>query len=126
MKFCNKRVKANYLIFIFFKFISQDSPLSSKVAMFNNAVSTHKDSQLLNPFSQDGRSSPRPQFTKEEYGKPKVGSLTEARGQKAAINVFKNMLELCEIINNSGYQKSKEEPDLAVILFGELFNVSFF
>lgn len=101
-----------------------DSPLSSKVAMFNNAVNKHQDSQFLNPFSQDGgRKSPRPTFSKEEYGKPVAGSLTEMRGQKANIQVWKEMLELCEIIASEGYQHSEENPDLRVILFGELFNI---
>lgn len=51
-------------------FLFQDSPLSSKVAMFNKQVNQHTDSQLLNPFAQvDGRASPKPKFSKEEYGK---------------------------------------------------------
>lgn len=56
--------------------------------------------------------------------RPVAGSLTEARGQKANIHVFREMLELCEIINSEGYSHCKETPKLKVILFGELFNVS--
>lgn len=100
-----------------------DSPLSSKVAMFNNAADTHKNAQLLNPFMNNRGTSPRPKFSKEEYGKPVAGSLTEARGQKANIHVFREMLELCEIINSEGYSHCKETPKLKVILFGELFNI---
>uniref|UniRef100_T1PG31 Costars domain-containing protein n=3 Tax=Musca domestica TaxID=7370 RepID=T1PG31_MUSDO len=100
-----------------------DSPLSSKVAMFNNQVNQHKQSQLLNPFSQtDGRSSPKPTFSKDEYGKPLAGSLTEMRGQKANIHVLKEMLELCQIIDSEGYNV-KDEPSMRVIPFGELFNI---
>ncbi|XP_061403061.1 uncharacterized protein LOC133338950 [Musca vetustissima] len=100
-----------------------DSPLSSKVAMFNNQVNQHKQSQLLNPFSQtDGRSSPKPTFSKDEYGKPLAGSLTEMRGQKANIHVLKEMLELCQIIDSEGYNV-KDEPQMRVIPFGELFNI---
>lgn len=62
-----------YILFnnFFFFLIIQDAPLSSKVAMFNQAVNKHADAQLLNPFVQtpDGRSSPKPKFSKEEYGK---------------------------------------------------------
>lgn len=49
----------------------QESPLSSKVAKFNTVVNDHANSQLLNPFTQSGagRCSPRPKFSKEEYGK---------------------------------------------------------
>lgn len=55
--------------------------------------------------------------------RPIAGSLTEARGQKANMHVFKEMLELCQIINTEGYV-SKDQPELAFIPFGELFNVS--
>lgn len=100
-----------------------ESPLSSKVAMFNNAVSKHKESQHLNPFSsQAGGGLPRPTFNKGEYGKPIAGSLTEQRGQKANIHVLKEMLELCQIIDSEGYNV-KDEPEMKVIPFGELFNI---
>ncbi|TMW51295.1 hypothetical protein DOY81_003614 [Sarcophaga bullata] len=100
-----------------------DSPLSSKVAMFNQQVDQHKQSQLLNPFSQtDGRASPKPSFSKDEYGKPLAGSLTEMRGQKANMHVLKEMLELCQIIDSEGYNV-KDEPTMRVIPFGELFNI---
>jgi len=92
--------------------------------MFNNQATQHKQSQLLNPFSQDGRAaSPKPTFSKDQYGKPLAGSLTEMRGQKANIHVMKEMLELCQIINSEGYDV-KDEPTMRVIPFGELFNVS--
>ncbi|XP_034110140.1 angiomotin isoform X1 [Drosophila albomicans] len=100
-----------------------DSPLSSKVAMFNNQATQHKQSQLLNPFSHDGRAtSPKPTFSKDQYGKPLAGSLTEMRGQKANMHVMKEMLELCQIIDSEGYQV-KDEPSMRVIPFGELFNI---
>ncbi|XP_031626795.1 actin-binding Rho-activating protein [Contarinia nasturtii] len=102
-----------------------DSPLSSKVAMFNQSSNAHQQSQLLNPFTNANaeRGAPRPKFSKEEYGRPVAGSLTEARGQKANIHVCKDMLELCQIINSEGYSHDKEHPKLKVILFGELFNI---
>ncbi|KAM8719609.1 hypothetical protein ACLKA7_005789 [Drosophila subpalustris] len=100
-----------------------ESPLSSKVAMFNNQATQHKQSQLLNPFSHDGRApSPKPTFSKDQYGKPLAGSLTEARGQKANMHVMKEMLELCQIISSEGYVV-KDEPTMRVIPFGELFNI---
>ncbi|KAM7350674.1 uncharacterized protein ACRADG_009192 isoform 2-T2 [Cochliomyia hominivorax] len=103
--------------------MDHDSPLSSKVAMFNQHVNQHKQSQLLNPFSNpDGRASPKPTFSKDEYGKPLAGSLTEMRGQKANMHVLKEMLELCQIIDSEGYDV-KDEPTMRVIPFGELFNI---
>lgn len=101
-----------------------DSPLSSKVAKFNNKVNDHANSQLLNPFTHaDGRSSPRPKFSKEEYGKPIAGSLTEARGQKANMHVFKEMYELVQVIYTDGFPIEEDKPELRGILFGELFNI---
>lgn len=94
--------------------------------MFNNVVNQHKESQKHNPFSgnSNGLKVPKPMLSKDEYGRPVHGSLTEARGQRANIHVFKEMYELCQIINSEGYPQSKSKPDLKVISFGELFNVS--
>lgn len=57
--------------------------------------------------------------------RPIAGSLTEARGQKANMSVFKDMLELCQIINTEGYPIEKDDPSIKFIPFGELFNVRF-
>lgn len=93
--------------------------------MFNQKADNHKANQLLNPFTEvDGRRSPR-QFSKSEYGRPVAGSLTEMRGQKANIHVFKEMKELCELINSEGAPVDPEEPrGVKFIFFGEIFNVS--
>lgn len=101
-----------------------DSPLSSKVAMFNKREKSHIESQLTNPFSEvgDGRMQ-RLKISKEEYGRPKAGSLTEYRGKKANIQVYQEMLELCTVINDEGHSISKKTPELRGILFGELFNI---
>lgn len=102
-----------------------DSPLSSKVALFNNVTKTHMLSQSVNPFSesQGERGMQRLKISKEEYGRPKAGSLTEYRGKKANIQVYQEMLELCTVISDEGQPVSKKEPELRVIMFGELFNI---
>lgn len=100
--------------------------------MFNQRANVHQNNQLLNPFSDsssDGRKSPRPQLNKSDsgYGRPIAGSLTEQRGQKANIHVFREMCELCEVINGSGGPINEEDPrGPKFIFFGELFNVSLF
>ncbi|XP_055644724.1 actin-binding Rho-activating protein-like isoform X2 [Toxorhynchites rutilus septentrionalis] len=102
-----------------------DSPLSSKVALFNTTFESHRESQLSNPFSEsqgDGRMQ-RLKISKEDYGRPKAGSLTEYRGKKANIQVFQEMLELCTVIDDEGQPMSKADPNLKVISFGELFNI---
>uniref|UniRef100_A0A182IQA8 Uncharacterized protein n=2 Tax=Anopheles atroparvus TaxID=41427 RepID=A0A182IQA8_ANOAO len=102
-----------------------DSPLSSKVALFNQTAQSHRESQLTNPFSdaQATRGMARLQISKEEYGKPKAGSLTEYRGKKANIQVYQEMLELCQVIDVDGQPVSKKNPDMKMIYFGELFNI---
>lgn len=57
------------------------------------------------------------------FNRPIAGSLTAARGQKANMHVFKELLELCQIVNSEGYPQTKEDPSLRFIPFGELFNV---
>lgn len=102
-----------------------DSPLSSKVALFNNVTKSHMLSQSVNPFSesQGARGMQRLQISKEEYGRPKAGSLTEYRGKKANIQVYQEMLELCTVIHDEGQPVSKKDPERRVLLFGELFNI---
>lgn len=102
-----------------------DSPLSSKVALFNNVTKSHIQSQIANPFSesQGERGMQRLKISKEEYGRPKAGSLTEYRGKKANIQVYQEMLELCTVIHDEGEAISDNEPELRGLLFGELFNI---
>ncbi|XP_039280842.1 uncharacterized protein LOC120350620 [Nilaparvata lugens] len=116
--------------------------LADKVSKFNSQINRHLESQQLNPFSgQFSRSpSPRP-FAKDEYGKPVAGSLTEVRGHRAQSHICKEVLELCEIIQELGeYNKRQREkhrdpndeddeddiPDdgTIIVTFGELFQVS--
>lgn len=62
--------------------------------------------------------------------RPERGSLSESRGFIATQHVCREMLELCEIINEYGERlfEPHEKPDdpRKVISFGHLFNVSIF
>ncbi|KAL3282369.1 hypothetical protein HHI36_005555 [Cryptolaemus montrouzieri] len=104
-----------------------DSPLSSKVALFNAVANKHLQNQSINPFSNDNRVGTKPKISKEEYGKPPKGSLSESRAFKATIEVCKEMLELCEIISESGEflftPEEKADDPRKVISFGELFTI---
>ncbi|XP_077299863.1 actin-binding Rho-activating protein-like isoform X2 [Arctopsyche grandis] len=101
-----------------------DSSLQDKVARFNNVAAQHKQSQQLNPFSdscgQNGKNFLKPKFGSEDYGRPAPGSLTEARGVKAFSHVCKEMLELCEVINEFG---ELVDVDVKAISFGYLFEI---
>lgn len=104
--------------------------MSAKVQHYNQVVDGHKSQQTLNPFSSQcptgptGRRSPRLELSASEYGKPKSGSLTEMRGFKANMQVFKDILELCEVISIEGKPYNKE--GFRMIFFGDLFQVSYF
>lgn len=105
-----------------------DSPLSAKVALFNHVANNHKQKQAANPFSnaQVG-CMPKPQFSKEEYGRPEKGSKSEARSYQATQHICKEMLELCEMIDQFGQplftQREKPNDPRKVISFGELFTM---
>ncbi|ENN73012.1 actin-binding Rho-activating protein [Dendroctonus ponderosae] len=106
-----------------------DSPLKNKVALFNTMSNSHSEKQAVNPFSNDQCVSklPRPKISKEDYGKPPKGSLSEQRSFKATIQVCKEMLQLCEIINQCGeplYEPHEKKDDpRKVISFGNLFSI---
>lgn len=70
----------------------------------------------------DTKSNSVKKFSKDEYGKPVVGSLTEMRGQKANIHISRELLQLCEIIDSEGEPYS-DNPNLKAICFGDLFHL---
>lgn len=80
--------------------------------------------QVLAPQTTKICNSPEPLFC----FRPAKGSLSESRGFKATISVCKEMLQLCEIINQHGEplftKKEKQNDPRKVISFGELFYVS--
>ncbi|KOC67682.1 Actin-binding Rho-activating protein [Habropoda laboriosa] len=98
----------------------QDS-LSDKVAMFDQYANKHKDQQSKNPFTS-GLNTEKRKFSKEEYGRPKAGSLTDIRGRKATAHILKEVLELCEIIYQEG-TPCRDQPEITAITFGDLFNI---
>lgn len=106
-----------------------DSPLKSKVALFNNFADRHIQGQSINPFSNGSQagSLPRPSISKEEYGKPPKGSLSEIRSLKATIHVSREMLELCQVIDQCGERlfsvEEKPNDPRKVISFGDLFAI---
>lgn len=48
--------------------------------------------------------------------------MTEYRGMKANIQVYQEMIELCQVINDAG-RPVPDEPELREISFGELFTI---
>ncbi|XP_063234400.1 reticulocyte-binding protein homolog 2a-like [Bacillus rossius redtenbacheri] len=100
--------------------------LSSKVALFNKHASAHLEAQAVNPFSGDGRTSPRPRLDRSDasYGRP-VGK-TALRGLKAQSQVSKEILELCEVIAENGESLSDgpgDDDPRTAISFGNLFHI---
>ncbi|XP_017884121.1 actin-binding Rho-activating protein-like isoform X2 [Ceratina calcarata] len=95
--------------------------LSDKVAMFNQYANKHKDTQSKNPFTS-GLNLEKQKFSKEEYGRPQAGSLTDIRGRKATAHILKEVLELCQIIHTEG-TPCRDHPEIIAITFGDLFNI---
>ncbi|GAB1859126.1 Actin-binding Rho-activating protein-like isoform X2 [Camponotus japonicus] len=95
--------------------------LGAKVAMFNQYANKHKDKQSKNPFTS-GLNIEKPKFSKEEYGRPEAGSLSDLRGRKANAHILKEILELCEIISQEG-TACLDQPDVIGITFGDIFNI---
>lgn len=95
--------------------------LSAKVAMFDQYANKHKDRQSKNPFTS-GLDIGKPKFSKEEYGRPEAGSLTDIRGRKATAHVLKEVMELCEVIHQEG-TPCRDQPEIIAITFGDLFNI---
>ncbi|CAI4230937.1 unnamed protein product [Auanema sp. JU1783] len=56
-----------------------------------------------------------------EYGTPKPGTLTEKRAQKASKHIAREMLYLCEVMQEYGYVSKRTGK--VQITFGRLFNV---
>ncbi|CAL1682758.1 unnamed protein product [Lasius platythorax] len=95
--------------------------LGAKVAMFNQCASKHQDKQNKNPFTS-GLNVEKPKFSKEEYGRPEAGSLSDLRGRKANAHILKEILELCEIISHEG-TPCRDHPNVIAITFGDIFNI---
>ncbi|XP_066597703.1 actin-binding Rho-activating protein-like isoform X2 [Prorops nasuta] len=95
--------------------------LSDKVAMFNQYADKHQTKQSKNPFTS-GLNIQKPKFSKEEYGRPATGSLSDIRGRKANAHILKEIMELCEVIYQNG-TSCKNNPEITAITFGEIFHL---
>ncbi|XP_010865788.1 actin-binding Rho-activating protein [Esox lucius] len=83
----------------------------------------HTESQKLNPFSAEfdynHAIAQRLQKGDEGYGRPKDGTQTALRGERAHKHIHKEMEELCWIIRDMGY---KDKNGKYFITFGRLFD----
>ncbi|CAI5437438.1 unnamed protein product [Caenorhabditis angaria] len=62
-----------------------------------------------------------PSKDSSEYGRPKPGTLTEMRAKKAAAHVAREMLTLCEVVEDYGKREGEDGP--IRITFGRLFGI---
>ncbi|KAK6624920.1 hypothetical protein RUM44_011784 [Polyplax serrata] len=88
----------------------EKSPVQEKIAMFMQNSAGAQDPRNLGNL---------------EYGRPVVGSKTEARGLRAHAHVFREILELCEIIHTDGDIRFVDDDGVERIgiLFGDLFRI---
>jgi len=63
-----------------------------------------------------------PKFDKNDpkYGRPREGSLTEQRGIAAGVHIAKEIIQLCEVIDENG---SRNRDGTTTISFGKLFGI---
>uniref|UniRef100_A0A1I7W5K9 Costars domain-containing protein n=3 Tax=Loa loa TaxID=7209 RepID=A0A1I7W5K9_LOALO len=88
------------------------------IKMFNNIANETKEKLDKNPFSST-YIAPKYDTNAHDYGRPKHGSKTEARGIKAGDYVMREVLFLCEVINTH----AEGEPPNRIIRFGPLFYI---
>uniref|UniRef100_A0A915HYD2 Costars domain-containing protein n=1 Tax=Romanomermis culicivorax TaxID=13658 RepID=A0A915HYD2_ROMCU len=91
----------------------------SKTQIHTTTISPPKIYQADDVFSPHWRP---PKFDKNapDYGRPAKGSLTEKRGIEAGHHICKEIVYLCEIIDEYGTRK---DDGSCVIEFGKLFNI---
>ncbi|KAL4711018.1 hypothetical protein ACJJTC_017983 [Scirpophaga incertulas] len=108
---------------------SRSSSLTDLISAFDTKAQAHSNLQKVTAFSGHFDKNHKPTFSKDEYGKPIPGSMTEYRGAEAQARVCTEMKELCTIIHDYGKTpcKSLLPPELKdatkVISFGELFSI---
>lgn len=56
------------------------------------------------------------------FHRPAAGSLSDIRGRKAGVHILKEILELCDVINQNG-SPCRDHPEIMAITFGDLFNL---
>ncbi|KAI5651585.1 costars domain-containing protein [Phthorimaea operculella] len=107
----------------------RSSSLTDLISAFDTKTQKHTAQQKNTAFSGSFDKNIKPTFSKEDYGKPIPGSMTEFRGAEAQARVFNEMKELCEIIDQYGKTPAKSQlPDelqdaCRYIMFGELFTI---
>ncbi|KAJ2949649.1 hypothetical protein O0L34_g15574 [Tuta absoluta] len=107
----------------------RSSSLTDLISAFDTKNKAHTAQQKNTAFSGSFDKNFKPTFSKEDYGKPIPGSMTEFRGAEAQARVFNEMKELCEIIDQYGKTPAKSQlPDelqdaTRYIMFGELFTI---
>ncbi|XP_050694120.1 actin-binding Rho-activating protein-like isoform X2 [Eriocheir sinensis] len=103
-------------------FALRHSSLAEKKKQFAESAAKHQNKMSQNPFSGQFRAGERPKLSKDDpnYGRPVAGSKSERRGRGAARHVNAEVVFLCDMIHQEGYQL----PDgTAAITFGELFQL---
>ncbi|EPB76019.1 hypothetical protein ANCCEY_04865 [Ancylostoma ceylanicum] len=88
------------------------------IRRFNAVAAANEETLKKNPYSDTYGIQHFDKHAKD-YGRPPPGSKTEARGIKAGVHVCREILFLCETINENA---EGEEPN-KWIKFGKLFYV---
>ncbi|CAO4369874.1 unnamed protein product [Caenorhabditis nigoni] len=89
---------------------------SDTIRKFNAVAQANEETLKKNPYSDTYKIQ---QFDTKNYGRPPPGSKTEARGVKAGVHVCREILFLCETID----QNAEGEEPHKWVKFGKLFNI---
>uniref|UniRef100_A0A5S6QB16 Costars domain-containing protein n=1 Tax=Trichuris muris TaxID=70415 RepID=A0A5S6QB16_TRIMR len=95
------------------------STMSASLAKFQQMSDEAAKANVNDVFSPNW-TPPKFDRSAPDYGRPKHGSLTEKRGIAAGNHISREIIQLCELINEFG----DPQPDGTVIItFGKLFDI---
>ncbi|KAK2152237.1 hypothetical protein LSH36_334g01039 [Paralvinella palmiformis] len=95
------------------------SGVAGQAALWQQRATQHQAAQESNPFSGGWKGPSYVQLKHDDtYGRPPEGSKTEYRGKQAGVHISKEIVELCNVIQELG----TEQPNgTYAVTFGFLF-----
>lgn len=111
------------IIFVLQSFQIKVSTMNDIRSRWQQFAENHMEGQKLNPFSEefdyDHAMSLRLHKGDSGYGRPKEGSKTAQRADRAQKHIYREMEEMCFIIRDVG---QRDKDGLVYVTFGRLFD----
>jgi len=96
------------------------SEMSLKLAKFRAIDEAAKQAAVTDDVYSKAWKPPKFDKNDPNYGRPREGSLTEQRGIAAGMHVAKEIIQLCEVIDENGI---RNKDGTVTISFGTLFGI---